>query len=181
MEMVTESWFWRYFFSHFGWVDWTLCAFLLVGILLGLKHGVSQELPRLLGMLISLYVTFEFYMILAAWLARETPWPESYTRVFTFGIIWASSWFSLRLIFEIVGRLMHIEAAKPIQMVGGVLLGMVRYFLFFSFISYFLVLFPLDWIHRSYQVSSWSGQLLVQVVPKIHDWIKGTAIRKATA
>jgi hypothetical protein len=79
---VTESWFWRYFFAHFGWVDWLLTAFVVVGIFMGLKHGVTGELPRLFETLIALYVTFDYYSFFAEWLARETPWPESYARAF---------------------------------------------------------------------------------------------------
>ena len=170
---ITESWFWKYFLSHFGWVDWMLTAFILVGIMFGLKQGVTVEVPRLLETLISLYVTLEYYSFFAEWLARETPWPESYARVFTFAALGFLSWFSLRLLFEIMGRVVHLEVAAPFQMVGGVLLGGLRYFLFFSLISYLLILSPLDFIHRSYQVQSWSGQTLAQIAPKIHDFVKG--------
>lgn len=174
---VTESWFWRYLFAHFGWVDWTLAAFVFIGVLLGLKHGVSIELPRLLETLFSLFVTFEYYTFLSEWISRETPWPESYARIFTFGLLGFVSWFSLRLLFEIVGKLVRLEVATPFQLAGGLLLGAVRYFLFFSMISYFLMLFPLDFIHRSYQVQSWSGQVITQTAPKIHDFVKTLWVR----
>ena len=169
--MITQSWFWRYLFSHFGWVDWTLSGFLFIGLILGLKNGVTKELPRLIEVSVSLYVTLEYYTFFAEWLARETPWPESYARVLTFALLGLLSWFILRLLFEIVGKLIHLEVANPFQAVGGLLLGGARYFLFFAFLSYFLLLFSSDWIHRSYQVQSWSGQTLVQIPLKIHDWI----------
>jgi uncharacterized membrane protein required for colicin V production len=173
---VTESWFWKYFFSHLGWVDWFLILFVFVGVLLGLKHGATREFP-----LISLYVTFEYYSFFAEWLARETPWPESYVRAFTFALIGFLSWFSLRLLFEIGGKLAHLQVFAPFEAILGALVGGVRYFLFFSLISYWLVLLPLDWIHRSYQVQSWSGQKLVQLPANLHAWVKGLIVRKLTA
>ena len=176
--MITESWFWKYFFAHFGWVDWALAIFVFIGILLGLKNGLARELPRLLETVISLYVTMEYHTFFAAWLARETPWPEAYARVFTFAAVAFVSWLVLRLLFEILGRLAHLEVASPLQWVGGILVGGVRYFLFFSLVSYFLVLFPLDWIHRSYQVQSWSGQTLSQIPPKIHGWLNEAVLRR---
>ena len=175
---ITQSWFWRYFLSHFGWVDWLLTAFILIGLVLGLKHGVSVEFPRLLETLVSLYVTVEYYSFFAEWLSRETPWPEAYARVFTFAVLGFLSWLSLRLLFEIMGKLIRLEVAAPFQMIGGVLAGGLRYLLFFSMISYLLVLLPLDFIHRSYQVQSWSGQTLDQLPVKIHDRIKGLWLRK---
>ncbi len=168
---LTESWFWRYFISHFGWVDWTLSAFLLVGILLGLKNGLSREFPRFLESLISLYVTMEYYGFFAAWLARETPWPEAYGRIFTFIFLWFLSGLVLRLLFEIIGRLVHLQIAAPFEWMGGLLGGGVRYFLFFSMVSYFLILLPLDWMQSSYKVKSWSGPTLIQVPVKIHEGI----------
>lgn len=177
-SVITDSWFWRYFFSHFGWVDWALVFFIFIGILLGLKNGLNRELPRLLETMISLYVTMEYYHFFAAWLARETPWAEAYTQVFTFAAVGLVSWFVLRLLFEIVGRFAHLEVASPFQWVGGMVVGGVRYFLFFSLVSYFLVLFPLDWIHRSYQVQSWSGQTLSQTPSKIHGWINESILRR---
>lgn len=181
LGVITESWFWRYFFSHFGWVDWALTLFVFIGILLGLKNGLNRELPRLLETVISLYVTMEYHTFFAAWLARETPWPETYTRIFTFAVVAFVSWLVLRLLFEIVWKLVHLEVARPFQWVGGILVGGMRYFLFFSIVSYFLVLFPLDWIHRSYQVQSWSGQTVSQIPSTIHSWLNEFVLRKMKA
>lgn len=174
---VTESWFWQYFFSHFGWVDWALTVFLIVGMIIGLRNGAGRELPRLLETLVSLYVTFEYYSLLAEWITRETPCPESYAQVIAFALLGLVSWLLLRLIFEIAGKLIHLEVAAPFQWIGGLLIGGARYGVFFSLISYLLVLLPLDWIHRSYQVQSWSGQTLAQFAPQVHGWLKGFAIR----
>lgn len=155
-----------------------LTLFILVGIVLGLKNGVTVELPRLGETVISLYVTFEYYSIFAEWLARETPWPESYVRAFTFAVVGFLSWLCLRLLFEILGRLIHLQVATPFQWVAGMLFGGIRYFIFFCIISYLLFLFPLDFIHRSYQVQSWSGQVLTQIPPRIYGWIRGLWPRK---
>ena len=175
-EAVTQSWYWQYFFGHFGWVDWVLTVFVLVGILLGLKHGLSAELPRLFETAASLYVTMEYYGFLAQWLARETPWPESYAQVFTFAVVGFASWFALRLLFEILGKFFSLQVAAPFQILGGALLGAVRYLIFFSLISYLLTLFPVDFLHRSYQVQSWSGHNLVEVPGKIHAWLKALGL-----
>ena len=178
--MVSENWFWRYFFSHFGWVDWSLAAFLFLGVLLGLKNGLSKEIPRLIESLISLYVTLEYHSFFAAWIARETPWPESYARIFTFLLGWLATWIVLRLLFEILGRLTHLEVASPFQWVGGFFVGGVRYLLLFSMLSYLLVLSPLDCIQQSYRVQSWSGQTVAQIPAKIHDWINGVILQRKT-
>lgn len=176
--MVSQSWTWRYFFSHFGWVDWMLTFFLFIGVLLGLKNGLSRELPRIFEALISLYVTMESYPFFALWLSRETPWPEAHTKVLTFALLWVLSGLSLRILFEIAGRLVHLEVSGPFQWLAGVLVGSLRYYLFFSMISYFLILFPLDWTHRSYKVQSWSGQVLTQTPPKIQEWINSILLRR---
>jgi uncharacterized membrane protein required for colicin V production len=169
---VAESWFWKYFFSNLGWVDWVLIAFCVVGIFLGLKNGLSKELPRLLESLLVLLVAFEYYPYLSEWLTRETPLAETYARALTFGLIWFVCWLSLRMIFEIAGKLVHLEVSAPFEAIGGVLVGGSRYVLFFSLLSYFLMLFPLDWIHQSYQVNSWSGQKLTEIPPQIHLWTR---------
>lgn len=176
---ITESWFWQYVLSHFGWVDWVLVGFVVVGIFLGLKHGLGQEFPRLLETFLALYVTFEYYPFFADWLVRSTPWPESYARPVTFALLGFLSWLTLRLLFEIIGKLIHLEVASPFQWLGGTVVGGIRYFLFFSLISYLLVLFPLDFIQRSYQVQSWSGGTLTQVPVKIYDWMKALWQKRA--
>ena len=175
---ITQSWFWQYFLSHFGWVDWMLTAFLLVGLILGLKNGASQELPRLVESAAAIYVTFEYHPLISDWLARETPCPEAYARVIAFGFVGFASWFLLRLSFEIIGKFIHLEIVKPFQILGGALIGGLRYALFFSFISYLLVLLPLDWIHRSYEVQSWSGQTLRQIPPQVYEGVKEFVFRK---
>ncbi len=178
--MISQSWYWNYFFSHFGWVDWTLTAFIFLGVLLGLRNGLSKEIPRLIESLISLYVTLEYYSFFATWIARETPWPESYARIFTFLLAWLATTLVLRLLFEILGKLTHLEVASPFQWVGGFFVGGVRYLLFFSMFSYFLVLIPVDWIQQSYRVQSWSGQIVAQIPAKIHDGINGVIPQRKT-
>ena len=166
-------------------MDWTLAFFLLIGVLLGLKNGLSRELPRLLETLLSLCVTFASYSFFAEWLSRETPLPETYSRALTFGLAGFLSWLCLRLLFEILGKLVQLQVVAPFQALGGLLIGGVRYFIFFSLISYLLLLFPLDWIHNSYQVQSWSGQTLAQIPAKIYETVKGLggnlAVQKGTA
>lgn len=159
-------------------MDWVLTAFLLIGVVLGLKHGMSQELPRLLEILIALYVAFEYHPVLTDWLTRETPCPEAYARPLTFGLVSFLAWLSLRLLFEILGKLIHLEVANPFQILGGLLIGGARYFLIFALISYLFILFPLDWIHRAYQVQSWSGPFLTELPPKIYAWTKSTVVSK---
>lgn len=170
---VTESWFWKYFFSHLGWVDWLLIAFVIVGFFLGLRNGMSKELPRLLESLIALLATFEYYGLLSDWLTRETPLMETYAKALTFGLVWFVCWLCLRMVFEILGKLIHLEVSAPFEAIGGVAIGGARYILFFSLLSFFLMLFPLDWIHRSYQVHSWSGQTLTEIPRQIHEWTRG--------
>lgn len=170
---VSQSWFWQYFFSHFGWVDWILVIFIMIGIVIGLKSGASVELPRLLETALSLYVTFEYYSFFSDWLVRETPCPETYARVMTFALLGFLSWFLIRIVFEIIGKFMHLEIASPFKWIFGFFLGGLRYLLFFSLISYLLMLLPIDWIHRSYQVQSWSGQRLVQLPVTLYQGVKG--------
>jgi uncharacterized membrane protein required for colicin V production len=168
----TESWFWKYFLSHLGWVDWLLIAFFVVGVFIGLKNGLSKEIPKLLESLIALLVTFEYYGLFSEWLARETPLAETYAKALTFGLTWFVCWLCLRMIFEIVAKLLHLEVSAPLEAFGGLALGAVRYALFFSLLSFFLVLFPLDWIHQSYEVHSWSGPRIVQVPPTIYQTVR---------
>ncbi len=91
----------------------------------------------------------------------------------TFALLGFASWFLLRILFEIIGQFIHLEVASPLQMLGGVFIGGLRYFLFFSLVSYLLLLFPLDWIQQSYQVQSWSGRPVAQIPVKIHEWMRG--------
>ena len=155
-----------------------LAMFLFLGVLLGLKNGLSKELPRLIESFISLYLTLEYYYFFDDWLSRETPWPETYARVFTFLAAWLVSWLVLRLLFEILGRLIHLQVASPFEWVGGFFVGGLRYLLFFGMVSFFLVLFPLDWVQRSYRVQSWSGQVVAQIPAKIHDWVNTVILQR---
>ena len=72
-----------------------------------------------------------------------------------------------------LGKLIHLSMAPPLEIMGGILLGALRFSLFFCMISYFLMLFPLDFLHHAYQIQSWSGHTLVRAAPKIHERIKG--------
>jgi len=177
-QAFNQSWFWKYFFSHLGWVDWVLAAFFLVGIILGLKNGLSQEMPKVAETFITLCFTMEFYPFCSQWVAERTPFPEAYIQPGTFALLGLLTWFIVHLSFKSMGKWVRLQIAAPFEAVFGALVGGVRFFIFFGLISYLLTLFPLDWLQRSYKVQSWSGQMLIQVPTQIHGWVRNLVVRQ---
>lgn len=175
---LQQGWFWQYFFSHLGWVDWVLAAFCLVGIILGLKNGLSREIPKIIEIFVTLCVTMEFYPFLGQVITQMTPMPEVYIQPGTFALLGLSVWFLTHFLFKSLGKLACLQIMSPFEAILGSLAGGIRFLIFFGLVSYLLVLFPLDWLQRSYKVQSWSGQMLVEMPVRIHEWVRHMVIRQ---
>jgi membrane protein required for colicin V production len=119
--------------------DIVVGVFLLFGLLSGIKRGLSNELFRLISIIIAIAIAYRFDDLGAAWLAEWTDWPaEDLIRPAFFGIIVAT--YIFLAIIRLALRLFMDFAFKPkIERLGGGLLGLARAVIFAAIILFALL------------------------------------------
>jgi membrane protein required for colicin V production len=141
--------------------------FMLFGLLSGMKRGLSNELFRLISIIIAIVVAYRFDELGAVWLAKWVDWPaEELTKPAFFGIIVAV--YIVLAIIRLALRLLMTFSFKPkIELLGGGLLGLTRAIIFVAIIIFALL--AGDFGEALGVEESVSGQLVREyVMPRYH-------------
>lgn len=147
--------------------DIAVGVFLLFGLLSGIKRGLSNELFRMISIIVAVAVAWRFDDLGAAWLAKWTDWPaeELVTPAF-FGIIVATYLFLA--VIRLALRLFMDFSFKPkLERLGGGLFGLSRAVIF-AIIALFAIIAG-NFGEALGVEESVSGQLVhTYVIPRYH-------------
>lgn len=155
--------------AKIGWVDVVAVILILWGLVAGIKRGLEIELPRFLEIVVATIVTFHYYESVGAILHTHLSAPQSAAKLFSFLGIALICVLVMKLFFKITGTLVSLKFMAAISRVGGGLIGILRFILTLSLLSYFLLMLPLDFFRSSFTFErSWSGPFFAQTSEKFY-------------
>ncbi|MBI3312954.1 MAG: CvpA family protein [Candidatus Omnitrophica bacterium] len=159
--------------QHFQWVDWLTVGFALLGIVMGIRNGMMGELGGIIEISIVNFFVFEYRDWLKRFImANVREIPVNVAEAVSFLVLAAAIWFVVSAIFGFLGKLFHAEVAPSLRMIGGAVLGVIRFLIVFSFFSQFILLLPFDKIKVSYyKGQSYTGEGISKIAPKLHEAI----------
>jgi uncharacterized membrane protein required for colicin V production len=150
-------------------VDIAAAAYLILGLLVGLKRGLSGELARLASAAVTLALTLHYYAGLADYLARNTRLAqhEALARPLAFFILALCSglfFLTLRLILQ---HLMKITFNPKIDRAAGLLAGGARAVATVALVVLALGLWPSSFLRRVFREESAVGRTLFTTAPAL--------------
>lgn len=107
--------------------DWIAGGILLVGLLGGIRRGLSGELSRLLALVLSFSGAWHFHHLAVPLLQPRLDWGEDALRLTSFVSIFLLLYLVLKVIRFAVHTILNITFRGPLEYVGGALLGLLRY------------------------------------------------------
>ena len=127
---------------------------MLLGLILGLRRGLSGELGRILCLVLALWAGWVFHPLLADILNAGEHLSSEATRIAAFGLMTLAAWGALTLVRFLLRHLMEFRFKPPIEQIGGALSGSLRYGLLAALLLYgVLRLFPAagekPWVEQS--------------------------------
>jgi len=150
--------------------DISVFILLIIGILGGLRRGLSGELLRLITIIIAVVVGWKGADRAAEWLASRTDWPvDDLTAVAFFGLI-ISTYLVVSIIRHALRLLLDFTFQGKIERIGGALLGLTRATVFCSAVLLGAALIPSEPVQTAVQ-SSVTGRLVAtHLVPLYENW-----------
>lgn len=156
-------------FAKIGWVDIVGLILFFWGILTGIRRGLELELPMFLEITLNTLVTLHFYQAVGGFLEVKFAVPEWPAELLSFMVLALVCGFFLRLFFNVLGTFVSIQFMAVVSRLGGGVAGCLRLMLFFSLVSYFLLMLPLDFFKNSFGTDrSWSGPFFAQASEKFY-------------
>lgn len=107
--------------------DWIAGGILLVGLLGGIRRGLSGELSRLVALVLSFSGAWYFHRQAVPFLQSRLDWGEDALLLTAFLSIFLLLYLVLKVIRFAVHTILNITFRGPLESVGGALLGLLRY------------------------------------------------------
>lgn len=154
-----------------NWVDLIVVTSLIRGGYIGLARGFSVELFKLSGMLATAVISLLCYKELGRFLTAHSFLSIQVANVISFIVIFIVLLIIFKLIRVFLFRVLHLELFGSLEKWGGLSLGLARSFVFASLFLFMLALIPVEYIQKSVEEKSFSGQNIKKIAPYIKEFV----------
>jgi len=158
---------------RFNWIDAIVAVFVIRGMVIGHRRGLSGELIRFLGIVCALYLSFKFYEQGADRLIQRI----SLNRNVATGLSFAGIFLAVLLFFYMVNQTVHrvtqLPAIAALDKAGGTILGGAKALLFACVALILLALVRVEAVSSAVSQNSFFGQLAIYHVPGAYEFVVG--------
>ncbi len=157
-----------------NWVDlFVIIAFVRIGYI-SFKTGFTIEFFKLLGVFAAVYVSLHYYTLVSDIAFRGTgavdKMPLEFTDLISLVLLVVLTYLIFVFIRSIFYRFIKMEAAPNLQKWGGLVLGMLRAFLFSSLIVFMLLISSFEYCKNSVK-DSYCGASILKIAPSTYSWL----------
>lgn len=167
---ISQAIFWQNVINHIHWLDWITAAFVIFGVMYGVKKGFFREVVEILEMIIIIFLTHLYYPILLSFLTSYIPkmTPHSLAPA-AFILTGLAAWFVVSFFDRPLQKWVHSKLPNFLRISGGVVGGIFHFLILWSFISQAILLMPIKTFPRLYESGhSVTGPFTKELVPAIY-------------
>lgn len=132
-----------------SWIDLVALVLMIWGILVGLKRGMEVEFSKLVGIAASTLLTLHFYEPLASRFHLRLAIWDSVSKLVTFAVMAFIITIFVKFVFLVLSKVVTLKFSPLLSHVGGAVVAVLRLFLVFSLLTYFLMLTPFGFLRQS--------------------------------
>ena len=155
------------FLPEANWLDVIVLIFLVRGAYIGLSRGLSTELSKLLGAVLTVVFSLAFYDILGDWLASHSFLSPQVANFISFLLLVFILITLSRILRVFLFSILHLELFGGLEKWGGFALGLGRSLILASLFLYAVTLVPISYFKESAQEKSLFAPYLTDLAPKI--------------
>lgn len=151
-----------------SWYDWVVVAALIYGIWSGVRTGLSEEIIRVLGLLLAVVLALSFYLPVGKWLQGITGLVEELANLVTFVSIAVAFCLISLLLRPCVRRWMKKAwFTATVENIGGGMAGLARMMVIMAWLSVVLTLTRSPLWHEEIAHKSQFGTFVVRRFPAV--------------
>jgi uncharacterized membrane protein required for colicin V production len=170
IDRVTRGLIAKHLLASLTWIDWSVIAFIFIGLFYGMKKGLMREIAVVFEMFIVTYIVFQYYGPLADFLESRIPALSSvYAGAVVYVVILAALFFILRLVDSILQKWLKTTLVAPLRILGGAILGVVHFLILLSLLTQTVLLMPVQPVRKVFTPgNSYFGYQVSKLAPDIH-------------
>lgn len=135
---------------------------LVLGMVVGLRRGLSGELARIVSAVVVVWAGFRYYAAVAVMLLEHTRVMPSAAPALAFFFIFAGGLVAFAILWRLLRPLLQLSFRGAWERVGGAVLGGARAFVLLSALLFFFSLTPVDYLQDYVFARSLTGRLYDQ-------------------
>jgi len=141
--------------SSLNMVDYVLLGLIALGLILGLKKGLSAMVSKLLSLGGTVLTALYYYSPAAKWLSVHSPLPTRSAQALMYFLIAVAGWIAFDIIFKIISKVMEVKFSERLSRLGGLLLGGLWMYLLGGFLLYSFLIFKAPFLDPDLAKSSY--------------------------
>lgn len=159
--------------ENFNWLDILIILYLLSAIYTGARSGLTAELFKILGNIISIVLGFHYYGEIANALLTYINMPVWLAQFIILLVFVISIRITVKYLVILLLKILNIQFVVKLERIGGAIAGLVRGFLIAGFILVAFSLFPVEYLQHSIYEKSTLAPFLIKSAQKTYTSIIG--------
>ena len=159
---------WSALWARIGWIDIVFLIVLVVGVIYGMRKGLTKALPGLISVVLAQTLATEYYKAASIELQRFVPLPPSFSDTLLFALIVIAVTVAVFFIFKFLSWIATIQFKSEIDHIFGAILSALRFVLVLGLLASFLSLIPVPFLQETFKSRSISGGFLAHSSESVH-------------
>lgn len=155
-------------FHRINWVDILVVILLFRTSYIGARTGLSEEIFRIIGILLGLFLSMKYSSALGTLLNTNISLPQALVDSLTFFILILLSVLSLKLVSLGLTKIVKLAFAEAIDKWGGFVVGLFRGIMILSLLFTLFGITQVDYLVKSVEERSLSGLYIKQMASNVY-------------
>ncbi len=168
-------------FQRINWVDVLIVILLIRTAYIGARNGLSEEIFRIIGVLLGLFFSIKFYSALGSRINSTVSLPQEYVDGATFLILILLSMLSMKLVALGLTKIVKLAFADKIDKWGGFMVGLFRGAVLMSLLFMLFSIIQVDYLVKSVEERSLTGPYVAKIAPNVYQVLARTSPELAKA
>ena len=162
-------------FHRINWVDILVVILLFRTSYIGARTGLSEEIFRIIGILLGLFFSMKYYSALGSRINASIALPQELINGITFLVLILLSILSMKLVSLGLTKIVKLAFADKIDKWGGFIVGLSRGAMILSLLFMLFGIAQVDYLVKSVEERSLTGPYVEKIAPNVYQVIARTS------
>jgi hypothetical protein len=166
-----------HFINSLNWVDILILAFAIRIIYIGMQIGFMTELFKVVGLVLALFCSFQYYILVGGMIKVYGKIPDGYYFVLGFLLIWIIITVIFKFLRQGFFLLFTVQTISTLDKWGGAIVAVGRFALTASMVMFILLVTGDEYLQTK-TADAFSRKYLVNVAPRFYKGLSDKIVSK---
>jgi len=166
-----------HFIHSLNWVDIVVLGLAIRIIFIGMQTGMMTEFMKLLGLIVALFISFQYYVLVGGFIKIGGKIPDGFLYAAGFLLIWAGVTLIFKFLRQGLFMLFTVQTITALDKWGGMALAIGRFVLTASLVM-FVFLVTGDEYLQTKTSGAFTRKYFVYVAPQFYQGLSDKVVSR---